>query len=159
MANLNGFDANTVEPQADFEPLPADKYLAIITESGMKGTKQKNGQFLEFAFQVIDGPYKGRNLWARLNLDNPSAIAMKIAQGELSAICRAVGVLQPRDSIELHNLPLTIRVTLKKREDNGELTNEIKGYYKRETATHVQTSGAAASAPGAAMAMAPWARK
>ena len=57
---------------------------------------------------MIDGPYKNRLLWSRLNLDNPNAQAVQIAQGELSAICRAVGVMQPKDSIELHNLPLLI---------------------------------------------------
>ena len=54
--------------------------------------------------------FKGRNLWARLNLDNPNEIAVKIARAELSALCRAVGVLEPKDSVELHNLPLVISV-------------------------------------------------
>ena len=39
---------------------------------------------------------------------------MKIAHGELSAICRAVGVMQPKDSIELHNLPLLVTPDLPK---------------------------------------------
>ena len=72
MANLNGFDANTVDPASDFEPLPAGKYLAVITASEMKPTKSGNGHYLELTFQVIDGPYKGRMLWSRLNLDNPN---------------------------------------------------------------------------------------
>ena len=38
MANLNGFDANQVEPTASFDPIPAGKYLAAITESEMKPT-------------------------------------------------------------------------------------------------------------------------
>ena len=42
MANLNGFDANTVEPTTDFEAIPAGRYLAIITESQMKPTKSGN---------------------------------------------------------------------------------------------------------------------
>jgi len=28
MADLKGFDARTVEPTADFDPLPAGKYIA-----------------------------------------------------------------------------------------------------------------------------------
>jgi len=31
MADLRGFDANTVEPTTDFEPIPAGKYLAAQT--------------------------------------------------------------------------------------------------------------------------------
>ena len=135
MANLSGFDAREVDPAVGFEPIPADKYLAVITGSEMKQTKAGDGQYLELTFQVIEGEYKGRNLWARLNLDNPNTTAVQIARAELSAICRAVGVMVPRDSCELHDLPLVVSVKLKKREDNGEMTNEIKGYEKKEEAT------------------------
>lgn len=135
MADLNGFDARTVEPTADFEPIPAGKYLAAIMASQMKPTKNGNGNYLELEFAVLEGNCKGRKLWARLNLNNPNTTTVKIARSELSAICRAVGVMQPKDSVELHNLPLVITVKLKKREDTGELTNEIKGYAKKETAT------------------------
>ena len=132
MADLHGFDANQVEPAGDFEPIPAGKYLAVITESEMKPTKAGTGSYLQLTFQVIDGPFKNRLLWARLNLDNANDQARKIAQGELSAICRAVGVLAPNDSVELHNLPLVIHVKCKKRTDTGEIVNEIKGYAKKD---------------------------
>jgi len=135
MANLNGFDARTVEPTADFEPIPAGKYIAAITESEMKPTKSGSGSYLQLSFTILEGEHKNRVLWARLNLNNPNATAVKIARSELSAICHAVGVLSPQDSVELHNLPLLITVKLKKRDDTGELTNEIKGYAKKEAAT------------------------
>ena len=131
MSNLNGFNASDVEPAVGFDPIPAGKYLAIITESEMKPTKSGTGQYLQLTFQIIDGALKGRLLWARLNLVNPSDMAVKIARSELSAICRAVGVMAPKDSIELHNLPLVVSVACKKRDDTGEITNEIKGYAKR----------------------------
>ena len=134
MSNLNGFNANEVDPALDFEPIPAGKYLAIITASEMKPTKSGNGSYLELQFQVIEGEYKGRLLWARLNLDNPNQQAVQIARAELSAVCRAVGVMQPRDSVELHNLPLLVTVKCKKREDTGEITNEIKGYEAKAAA-------------------------
>ena len=134
MANLNGFNANEVEPTTDFDPIPAGKYLAVITESEVKPNKAGTGSYLQFTFQVIDGEYKGRFLWARLNLDNPNDTAVKIARAELSAICRAVGVLTPKDSVELHDLPLVIKVKCKKRADTGELTNELSGYEQKEAA-------------------------
>ena len=137
MANLNGFNANEVDPATDFEPIPAGKYLAVITDSGMKPTKSGNGHYLELCFQLLEEPYKGRLLWSRLNLDNPNELAMQIARGELSAICRAVGVMQPKDSIELHDLPLLITVKCKRREDTGEVTNEVRGYAKKEAASRV----------------------
>ena len=151
MADLNGFNAHNVDPATDFEPIPADKYLAVITDSEMKATKNGNGYYLELTFQVIDGPYKNRLIWERLNLHNPNEQAVQIAQGELSAICRAVGVMQPKDSIELHNLPLLATVKCKKREDTGDLVNEIKGYAKKEAATS-QPQQETTNTP-------PWARK
>jgi hypothetical protein len=132
MVDLRGFDANQVEPTNDFEPIPAGKYLAVITDSEMKPNKAGTGHYLQLAFQIIDGPYKNRFLWARLNLDNPNATAVQIARAELSAICRAVGVLAPNDSVELHDLPLVIHVKCKKRADTGEITNVISGYSRKE---------------------------
>ncbi len=151
MANLHGFNASNVDPAVEFEPIPAGKYLAIITDSEMKPTKNGNGSFLDLTFQVIEGPYKNRLLWARLNLDNPNKQAVEIARAQLSAVCRAVGVMQPKDSLELHNLPLQITVKCKKREDTDEIVNEIRGYAKKEAATG-QPQQEASTTP-------PWARK
>ena len=150
MANLGNFNASEIDPSVSFDPIPAGKYVAAITESEMKPTKSGNGHFLELTFEVLSGQYKGRKLWTRLNLDNPNPQAVQIARGELSAICRAVGVMQPKDSCELHNLPLVITVKCKKRTDTDEITNEVSGYAKREAATG-QPQQAASDTP-------PWKR-
>src|SRR5262245_48810373 len=128
MADLRGFDANAIEPSKALDPIPAGKYLAVITESEMKPNKAGTGSYLELSFEIIEGPYEKRLLWARLNLDNPSSDAVRIARAELSAICRAVSVMAPNDSTELHNLPLVVHVKCRKRDDNGDMANEIKGY-------------------------------
>ena len=127
MATLN-FNAHEVEPSVAFEPIPAGKYNAVIIDSEMKSTKSGNGNYLELTFEIIDGEYKDRKVWARLNINNPSAQAQKIAQSELSALCRAVNIMEPKDSVDLHNLPLEINVKCKKRDDTDEISNEIKGY-------------------------------
>jgi hypothetical protein len=132
MADLRGFDANQIEPTTDFDPIPAGKYLAVITESEMKPTKAGTGKYLQLTFEILEGQYKGRKLWARLNLFNSNETTVKIAQAELSAICRSVGVLAPNDSVELHNLPLVIAVKCKKRPDTGEITNEVRGFEKKD---------------------------
>ena len=152
MADLRGFDASQVEPSGDFEPIPAGKYVAVITESEMKANKSGTGSLLQLTFQVIEGEHKGRLVWTRLNLDHPNAVAVQIARADLSAICRAVGVLAPRDSVELHDLPLEIHVRCKKRTDTGEIVNEIKGYATREKPQPV------AAASPANNTVAPWKR-
>lgn len=150
MANLHGFDAHQVEPATAFEAIPSGKYLAAITESEFKPTKNGAGKYLQLTFQLLEGAHKGRILWSRLNLENANETAVKIARSELSAVCRAVGVMAPKDSLELHNIPLTVNVRVKKRPDTGELTNEIKGYEAKQVAP-AQPAQVAASTP-------PWAR-
>jgi hypothetical protein len=147
MADLNGFDATQVEPTSSFEPIPAGKYLAVITDSEIKPNKAGTGNLLQLTFQIIEGVYADRLLWSRLNIEHPNATAMQIALADLSAICRAVGVLKPKDSVELHNLPLLIDVRCKKREDTGEIVNEIKGYGPRDSKGASSTQAAPTTAP------------
>ena len=66
MAHLNNFNANEVDPSVPFEPVPASKYVAAITDSEMKATKDGKGSYLEITFTIIDGAYKDRKFWDRL---------------------------------------------------------------------------------------------
>lgn len=139
MSTLN-FNANNVEPSIGIEPIPAGKYEAVIIESEMKPTKTGNGQYLELTFEIIEGQYKGRRVWERLNLENPNPQTVHIARGNLSAICHAVKVMEPRDSSELHNLPLAINVRCRKNPETDEISNEVKGYGPRTAHAHVTPS-------------------
>jgi len=158
MASLDGFNAGTTEPNGGFDAIPPGRYLAVMTESVMKPTKAGDGRYLEMTFQIIEGPYKGRNLWDRLNLENPSDMAVKIARGTLSSICRAVNVLTPKDSVDLHNLPIVVKVALNPMPD-GDVGNRIKGYFPREgmTVPNVSPAPVAPKAPNVP-AEAPWGR-
>lgn len=150
MATLN-FNANEVEPNAGFEPVPAGKYNVMISASEMKPTKNGDGSYLELEMTILDGPCKDRKVWDRLCLTHPSSQVVKIARGNLSAICRAIGVLQPKDSCELHNIPLSITVKCKKREDNGEIYNEVRNYTKRQTMAQTHHASQTSNVP-------PWKR-
>ena len=127
MAILN-FNANEVEPSKAFDPIPAGKYIAVITDSEMKETRAGTGRYLQLEFEITDGEFAGRKLWSRLNIENQNAEAVRMARADLSAICRAVNVLTPNDSIDLHNLPLVIKVHCRKDKNTGEITNDIRGY-------------------------------
>jgi hypothetical protein len=129
--DLTGFDANEVEPNTGFEHIPPGEYEACIVNSERKTTKSGTGEYLNLELTILNGPYQNRRLFEKLNLQNPNAKAVEIAKGTLSSICRAVGVLKPGNSSELHNLPLRISVGVEKREDTGELTNRIKGFKSR----------------------------
>ncbi len=129
-----GFDANQYDPMRTYEAVPAGRYLATIVSSEMKPTKAGDGEYLELKFQIIEGEYRGRPLFSRLNLRNRSQQAVGIAKAELSSVCRAAGVMTPRDSAELHDVPMLLEVRCRKREDTGDMANEIRGYFPREAA-------------------------
>jgi len=149
MASLNGFDASQVPEQMEFTALPEGQYVVIATASEMKPTKNGQGQFLQFTFEVLDGPRKGSKLWARLNLVNQNQTAVDIAQRELGAICRAVGVIKPNDSAELHNRPLLVTVAVEV-DDRKREGNVIKKYEP------VNAGGAAPVNNAAPVGAAPW---
>ena len=128
MTELN-FDSNTVEPATGkFELLPVDDYLAVISDSTMADNKKTKGQHLSLTWAVVDGDYKDRKVFTNLNLVNESAETVEIAQRDLSAICRATGVLHPKDSAELHNKPVVISVGIRKGSNGYEDSNIIRKY-------------------------------
>lgn len=159
MANLTGFDATQIPEQEDFAALPEGQYVVIATASEFKPTKSGNGEYLQFVFEVIDGQYKGRKLWARLNLKNQNQTAVDIAQRELGAICKAVGILKPNDSAELHNKPILVTVAVEVADRKRE-SNTIKKYESvlGHAAPPSFAPSAAQAAPAAAPATPPWQR-
>lgn len=156
MAILN-FDASQVDPSTAFEALPAGKYLVEITDTEMKPTKAGTGEMLQIEFTVIDGEFKNRKVWDHLCLRHTNPDAVKIAQANLSAICHAVGVLRPGDSIELHHIPLVVSVKCKADESTGEIRNEVKSYAKPESQVKPAPPPAATNAP-ANQSIPPWKR-
>lgn len=120
------FNAAEVEPSTPYEAIPAGWYNVKIADSSMEDTKSGNGEYLKLELEVLDGPHQGRKLFDRLNLKNPNAQAVEIAQRTLSSICHAVGLLKVNDSTELHGKPLQAKVKLG--EYDGMPSNEVAGY-------------------------------
>lgn len=149
---LTGFNAAEVEPTASYEPLPAGWYKAVITASEEKPTKAQTGSFLMMTLEVIDGEHQGRKLIERLNLNNPNPTAVEIAQRTLSGICRAVGILTPRTSADLHDKPLMVKVKVKPGEGQYGPSNEIQEYAAPEKASAPAAASGGGSTP-------PWKRK
>ena len=130
MNNLSAynFNAEEVEPSSSFDPIPAGWYTAIISSSEMKATRDGYGEYLSLTLQVIEGQYENRLVFARLNLKNANDKAVDIARKDLAAICRAVGVMSPQGSEELHDKPLMIKVKVRPASGDYEASNDIGGY-------------------------------
>ena len=160
MATIN-FDANTVEPQAAFDPLPTNWYNVIITESEMKPTSAGDGSYLALQLKVVDGEFVNRVVFTNLNLQNKNPVAQEIAYKQLSAICHAVGVIQVADSQELHGKPLQARIAYKPPSTNKETGqeydagNDVKSFKAVEAGGG--TAGAATATGGVGDAPPAWA--
>jgi hypothetical protein len=150
--------AEEIEPAASFDAIPAGKYPAYIKDSEWKDTKAGDGRYLQFCLEVTDGESKGRLLWDRLNLENQNETAVEIAHRTLSAICHACGKISAKDSTELHNTPMLVRVGVKDG-PNGP-TNVIKGYEAMEgEIAEPKATPTKAPAKRPAKATPPWTRK
>jgi len=130
MSNLSSynFNAEEVEPSSSFDPIPAGWYKAIISNSEMKPTRDGYGEYLSLTLQIIEGQYENRLVFARLNLKNANDKAVDIARKDLAAICRAVGVMSPQASEELHDIPLMIKVKVRPASGEYDASNDIAGY-------------------------------
>ena len=152
--DLTGFNALEIEPATSYEPLPADWYKAVITQTEEKPTKSQTGSYLQLMIEVIEGQYAGRKVFDRLNLKNPNSVAVEIAQRSLSSICRAIGVTNPKDSSDLCDKPLMIKLAVKAADGQYSASNEIKGYEAAKGGAAMQ----AAATASAGAAPPPWKR-
>ena len=118
MAQLN-YNVDTTQLEESFDVVPAGTYLAVIEDSDYAENKQGTGKILSLKYQIIDGPLKGRKLFENLNIENKSPQAEIIARKALNSIGLAVGVLQVKDSADLHNIPFYIDVKVKESEKYG----------------------------------------
>lgn len=158
MANLAGLIDYNASPESQFSALPSGEYPALITDSTVKQTKAGTGTYLELTYQIVDGPYKGRQLWARVTLSNPNATATQIGQQHLAQLRHATGQMQLQDSQQLHNIPHLIRVEHKPATGAYGESNEVREYKQLGGAVQPIPARAptpAAPAPAAAGGL-PW---
>jgi hypothetical protein len=127
MATLN-FNAENVEPNTGFDPIPAGRYNLMVEDTDMCETKAGNGHYLKITFKVIEGEYVNRFIWLNLNLDNPNPKAVEIAQRELSGLCRACGKMSIEDSEELHGEIVSGQVKIKPGTDGYSPSNTVGAF-------------------------------
>lgn len=172
MAQFN-FDTNSVEKrESNYELLPAGWYTAQVTESEIVRLNSGNGSALKLTIEVLQDGYRGRKVWARLNVQHSNPKAETIAQQQLRELCDSIGVVRMQDTTELHNKPMCVKVKIRK-DDSGQYEdqNEVTGFKPAGgSPAHGQAMAAgmaqrsvppAAAAPAAAAGAAspPWAKK
>lgn len=122
--NTAGFTPTFAAPSG----LSAGKHPVVISKSDWQPTKDTKGTMLVLTLEAFDGPDKGNSQILRLNLNNESAKAMKIANDQLTAICHVVGMpggfQQATD--ELHNKPFVVEIGAQASNDKF---TEVKAVY------------------------------
>lgn len=75
-----------------FEPLPPGEYAVVISEQKTKPNKAGTGEYLELTLVIEEGSSRGRRIWERLNLRNPSQKAVQIAREAVERIREVTGI-------------------------------------------------------------------
>ena len=153
--DFSNIDFDAVEAAPSFEPIPAGNYKCVITDHEQKPTKAQTGSYLQLKIEIIEGPYSGRIVFDRLNLENPNPTAVQIATRTLKSIGAALQV-PLHNSEELLDRPLMVKLAVRPASNGYDASNDVKGYASAG-AVPVAPAAAPAAAPQAAAAP-PWKR-
>lgn len=118
-----GFNTSDYEPYSGSRKiLPRGDYIMLITNDEYRQNKKNTGSGYLIDWQICEGQYAGTELKSWLNYDHQNQTTEKIGRGELRAITDACGVLNPRDTCQLYNIPMlvTLEVEYKVDPDTGQ---------------------------------------
>lgn len=150
------FDTGSVEKRdSQYELLPAGWYTAQVTDSEIVTLRTGNGQAIKLTFDILSEGYRGRKIWARLNVRHTNPQAETIAQQQLRELCDSIGLARFNDTVELHNKPVQIKIKIRK-DDTGQYEdqNDVVGF-KPAAGGAAPTALRAPVPPAAAPANAP----
>lgn len=148
MATLNCTELDQFDAQ---DALPEGEYVAAITTSKVAPSKSDPAsEMITLEASIIDGKYKGRKLFLRFNTKNKSKQAQDIGRAQFKQLRTALGRPNPRDTIELHNIPF--RVYLKCKQGLQGMENVVSKYMP------ANKGPAPAAQVAAQTSTAPWAR-
>lgn len=146
------FDSSTVEPSKPRGTLPPGWYPAYIKESEIKPTKkaQEDGGddcLIAITFEVSQGEYQGSKFWENINYRNRNQTAQEIGQGQFSALCRALNKTTVKDTNELHNRELMVKLDVEVQEGRNprNVVKEYKAYGDGPAAMQASKPAAGAS--------------
>jgi len=135
--------AEIPEDERSFDPVPRGRYPMQVIESRIDDTKAGTGRIMTLTLEIIDGEYTNRRIWDRLNIENQNPDAQRIALGSLRKLCDALGIVELRDTEELHFKPFEADVRIE--EDKS-------GQYGPQNRVRYVSEGQAAPAPKSAPA-------
>lgn len=159
MAYLGNMNLASKDYESEgFELLPPMDYKAHVVKSSIETNKKQTGEVLTLEFEILDGAYKGRKFWDRLNISHENTTTEEIARKQLRKLIEAAGLpLDLKDSEKLHYKPVVAVIKQEIRKDNGEKTNRV-AYYKSIESADTPTEAQAEEAAPVPKAQ-PWKKK
>lgn len=153
------FNANEHEPNKFPDPLPIGWYAMTIVGAEMYA-KEKDGvinEMLKLDWELDEDAHPGfgtRHVFEYLNINHPtSEQARKIANGDLSSICRAIGKMEIDECDDLLGGQARVKLVIDPGKGGYGPSNRTKGYKPLSEAAPAGTNAAAPkSVPGTATA-------
>ena len=142
--------ADASQAQQAFVPIPEGVYKLLI-EKAEEGKSKAGNAMLKLAMKVEEGEHAERKLFANVNLEHPNPKVVEIGTRQLHALLLMSGLAQIKDATDLIGRSIKARVKVQKREDTGELQNEVVLALRKDSDTTPQTPAApTGTAPKAA---------
>ena len=128
--------------------LPDGEYACEVVESDYRRTKAGNGMVLKLKLEILEPEYRSRHFFDHMTLEHPNADTVRIARAQLKRIALAVRHPTPNligDSVELHNVPMMVKLTREKAKGNfGDADgyeNRVMSYRPMGATVAAQTTG------------------
>ena len=150
MAELQ-FNSANVEPQQSFEPIPKGWYNLAVESCELKPTKAGTGSYLSLQLKVQEGEFANRTVFDMITYSNPNAQAVEIGHRKLSALCRAVGIVELTSTDMFLNRVVAAKVGIRiDKTGTYDPQNDVREYKSASAATAPVVGNAAAAATPAA---------
>ena len=125
------FDITEVEEKTEYALLPEGRYRCIVSSSDIKENNAGTGDNLNLKIEIVSGEYAGRLVFENLCWRHESDKAVQIARARFAELCRAVGILAPADTEQLHDIPFDCIIGIQKGSKGYSDSNKVKKYFPR----------------------------
>ena len=127
MAKLNWNKSKAQGAKSTYGAIPKGCYLTSVKSSSIKSSNDK--EVLTLKVMIEDGPYKGRFVFPRFNLRNPSEQAEAISHMLLGNLAESVGIDELDDTDQLNGQSFYSDVTIVPPKNGYGESNDIVKYY------------------------------
>ena len=159
MSFFENFNALNVNPNDQFSPLPAGNYEVMITDAEIRHTKDGQGTYMRLALDVQGGQYQGRKIFHNLTRENRNNVAKEIGERQLSQICHAIGVLEPKEKEDILFKPLVAVLKIRKGNEGYSDSNEVQRFQTLANSNGVPSFSVPPQATRQQASSAPWAAR